>query len=279
MKITKETIRRMLRTFLQVAVGILASNLALLPWTADSAELKAAVTGMLATAIAAGIAAIMNMERDGDRGGAGMTLDAFVKKYLGTAIDADGAAGAQCVDLIKLYLKDCFEITPFSFGGSARMLYENYSQMPERFCKAFVRIANTPELVPQRGDICVWGSGVGCGHGHVAIATGEGDTHRFISWDMNWYGIEMHRQDHNYAAFLGVLRPIGAQPVPGATYFKRYTGSSTSIVDALEAIGAQSSLSYWRKIAAVNGIEKYVGLPTQNRKMLAKLKAGTLIRP
>ena len=62
-------------------------------------------------------------------------------------------------------------------------------------------------------------------------------------------------------------------------YYKRYTGDSISIVDSLKAINVDSSFSYRKKIAKANGISAYLGTPTQNTKLLVKLKAGTLIKP
>lgn len=64
-----------------------------------------------------------------------------------------------------------------------------------------------------------------------------------------------------------------------ATYFKKYTGSSKSIVDSLKAVGASSTFAYRKKIAAVNNISDYIGLSTQNIKMLNLLKQGKLIKP
>ena len=34
-----------------------------------------------------------------------MTLDEFVKEYEGKKIDYDGSYGAQCVDLVRLYIQ------------------------------------------------------------------------------------------------------------------------------------------------------------------------------
>lgn len=31
-----------------------------------------------------------------------MTFDSFVERYIGKAVDYDGVAGVQCVDLVKL---------------------------------------------------------------------------------------------------------------------------------------------------------------------------------
>ena len=63
------------------------------------------------------------------------------------------------------------------------------------------------------------------------------------------------------------------------TYFKKYTGSSISIVDALKSIGEESSFEYRIKIANINGIANYFGTSTQNMYLLNLLKKGKLIKP
>lgn len=66
---------------------------------------------------------------------------------------------------------------------------------------------------------------------------------------------------------------------PLLNYFPKYTGSSTSIVTALKALGIDSSYDYRKKIATANSISNYSGTASQNTTMLNKLKAGTLIKP
>lgn len=61
-------------------------------------------------------------------------------------------------------------------------------------------------------------------------------------------------------------------------YYKKYTGKSTSIVDALKSIGVDGSFSNRKKIANINSISLYVGLASQNTKMLNLLKNGKLIK-
>ena len=68
-------------------------------------------------------------------------------------------------------------------------------------------LENTPSFVPQKGDIVIWGAGLGNIYGHIAIATGEGNTSQFYSYDMNWGGKACKKVLHNYKGFLGVLRP------------------------------------------------------------------------
>lgn len=62
-------------------------------------------------------------------------------------------------------------------------------------------------------------------------------------------------------------------------YFKTYKGTSGSIVTALNAIGANSTLTYRKTIAKANNIANYSGTYAQNVQMLKLLKAGKLIKP
>ena len=75
-----------------------------------------------------------------------------------------------------------------------------------------------------------------------------------------------------------LLRPEPAQ-TPTVNYFPACDASFVSIAEALESIGADSSLSYRTKIAAANGIENYTGTAAQNTEMLNLLKSGLLIVP
>lgn len=63
MKFTKETWRRTLRTFLQVVVAYLAANLCVVDFTAEGEVLTSALIGLLVSALAAGLAAVMNLEK------------------------------------------------------------------------------------------------------------------------------------------------------------------------------------------------------------------------
>jgi hypothetical protein len=62
-------------------------------------------------------------------------------------------------------------------------------------------------------------------------------------------------------------------------YFRACASSYTSIVDALNSIGAESSFAYRKKIAAANNITNYSGTPAQNTTMLNLLKQGKLKKP
>lgn len=222
MKISKEKVKdiaiRALKTFIQAFLSAISVD-ALLGVT-DFDAFKKVLIGILIAAAAAGISAVWNMAQDmlntyfAGKGAGTMTLDAFIKKYLGKAIDYDGAAGKQCVDLIKLYLKHCFGILAGAWGN-AHAYYDYFNIRPELKAN-FVRIKNSKKFVPMKGDICTWSKKMNK-YGHVAIATGKGDTDSFESLDMNWGKEAARYVTHDYDYFLGVLRPIHREGIDGAT--------------------------------------------------------------
>jgi hypothetical protein len=65
----------------------------------------------------------------------------------------------------------------------------------------------------------------------------------------------------------------------GTKYYPKYTGSSSSIVDALATVGEKdTSKAHRTKIAAANGMSGYTGSTTENTKLLKLLKNGKLIK-
>lgn len=137
-----------------------------------------------------------------------ITYDEFIKKHLNKAVDVDGVASAQCVDLATAYFDEVFGSGIKNFYFDAHHfweLFDNNKWLKDNFTK----IANTPEFVPQKGDVVVWSGALSSGGwGHIAIADGVGDTTYFYSYDQNWTGNHdaCVRIKHNYKAVYGVLR-------------------------------------------------------------------------
>lgn len=66
----------------------------------------------------------------------------------------------------------------------------------------------------------------------------------------------------------------------GTNYYPKYKGSSSSIVDALKAVGVKdTSFEKRSKIAQANGIRGYRGIAADNVKLLKLLKDGKLKKP
>lgn len=143
-----------------------------------------------------------------------MNYQEFINTYNGKSIDYDGVAGVQCVDLAKMYLNKVFGLNPGAWGN-AKDYYLNYNNLPLK--NTFNRIANTASFVPQKGDIVVWGARLGNTYGHIAIATGEGNTSNFYSYDLNWGSKVVSKIQHNYKGFLGVLRAKDQSKITGVT--------------------------------------------------------------
>ena len=141
-----------------------------------------------------------------------MNYNEFINTYNGKGFDYDGVAGVQCVDLAKMYLDKVFGIKAGAWGN-AKDYYEGYNNLPLK--NSFDRIANSPTFVPQKGDIVVWGAGLGNKYGHIAVATGEGNTNEFYSYDLNWGSKVVHKVLHNYRGFLGVLRAKDQYKITG----------------------------------------------------------------
>lgn len=139
-------------------------------------------------------------------------FDKYFAERIGVGIDYDGN-GVYCFDLANDYSINLIGGKQF-WGDGAYEIYTNFDNQPGK--ELYERIPNTPEFVPIKGDIMVWGQGIGQ-WGHVAICTGEGDTTWFNSYDQNWGGKNepVTLIKHNYNAVLGVLRPKDQTKVLG----------------------------------------------------------------
>lgn len=217
----KDIVIRALKTFVQAFLSALSVDAVI--GITDFDVLKKVLVSVLIAATAAGISAVWNMALDAlnkrfaGKGAGTMTFDAFCRTYYGKAVDYDKAAGKQCVDLIKLYLKECFNILAGAWGN-AHAYFDSFSIRPALKAN-FIRIKNSPKFVPMKGDICVWSKKMNK-YGHVSIATGRGDTKSFESLDMNWGGEAAKYVHHNYDYFLGVLRPIHRENIDGVKLYK-----------------------------------------------------------
>ena len=134
-----------------------------------------------------------------------MTFDRFYNLCKGKLIDYDHVSGPQCVDLVKVYLNYYFGIKPGAWGNAVDYFTSFEQRKP--LVEKFEKIQNNPTFVPLKGDIVVWGTKIGI-YGHIAIATGNGNTSWFESFDQNWpRGSVCKKVKHTYKGVLGVLRP------------------------------------------------------------------------
>lgn len=90
------------------------------------------------------------------------------------------------------------------------------------------------------------------------------------------FGLQAGTESTLYAVWAW---PPSSNKKGSTAYYKKYTGSSTSIVTALKAVGEKdTSLNHRKKIASLNGISKYTSTASQNSSLIKKLKEGKLIK-
>ena len=135
-----------------------------------------------------------------------MKLEDFILKWQGKFIDFDGYYGNQCFDLLHQYCVECLGITDGRVlaAPGAKDIFEKFDTIFGR--ELFDKIANTPDGIPNEGDIIVWNNGK---WGHVAIFY-NGNVNTFKSFDQNYPTSSCcHIQGHNYNNVLGWLRYKG----------------------------------------------------------------------
>ena len=139
--------------------------------------------------------------------------DQFFGKYDSKGIDFDLYYGFQCMDLYRQFVKECLGFPQSPPVNGAKDVWTTY------LTEYFERILNTIDAIPQKGDIIIWGVGVGP-YGHIAVCK-DGTQQEFTSFDQNWpVGSLCHFQKHNYNNVLGWLRVKTVEdttPPPPAT--------------------------------------------------------------
>lgn len=141
-----------------------------------------------------------------------MSLDQFVNKYNGKKKDFDGAYGAQCVDLIKLYTAEVYGTPNWTTGnGCATGIFTSF---PAALRPHFDKVANNPQdpnQMPPRGAIIVIAGTKGnpCGHTGVVLSANR-STFSMIEQNAP-PGTPIEIENRNYVNVIGWLAPKGVQ--------------------------------------------------------------------
>lgn len=136
-----------------------------------------------------------------------MTFQEFIDTHLGKKLDWDGQYGYQCVDLFRFYCSQVLKIPQPKGVGGASEFWTKFSKDPVLTAN-FYPINNTPDGVPQFGDVILWNNKAGGGWGHVAMFI-EGDSNQFTSLDQNWPVQSVTKTKHDYQNVYGWLHPKG----------------------------------------------------------------------
>ena len=145
-------------------------------------------------------------------------------KYLGRQIDLDGFPPGQpfqCYDLANQYSLDI---------GGQRFTGLNASDIFGQQPSKYDWIRNTPNGVPPAGAVVVWDGGINNGPGHVAVATGNGNTNQFETIDQNWNANRVTLNTHNYSHVIGWGVPKGATNMANYTEEKINEGDVVNVI-------------------------------------------------
>ena len=133
-----------------------------------------------------------------------MTLEEFVKKYIGKKVDFDMVYGAQCVDLFRLYNKEVWGNPYTGVVDGAKDLVVNYERMPLE--QRFLSLIPVNRDLVMAGDVAVWNATEVNKYGHVAIVVGFLGDESLIVFEQDGFkqdGAKLNiRTDDNLLGFL-----------------------------------------------------------------------------
>ncbi len=181
-----------------------------------------------------------------------MNLDNFITAYNGKkGVGNTTANKGECVGLVMVWLVDTLK-QPHVWGHAMDLL-KNADRT------AYDVILNTPDAVPQKGDVIVWRKGFNGTFGHTAIATGTGTTNSFEVFEQNnplGAGCRLHT--YSYSFVDGWLRPkavaegcLLANTEENRVTFERLVANSTTY-DAIKAAGFSNVETILSKITSLN---------------------------
>jgi len=244
MKFTKETLNRSLRTFCQAALSYMLVSLAAVDFSQDNQAIKTLLLGAAVSALAAGIAAVMNLEMPKDFGGGEYTFDAWVKAFEGKKLDVDGVSGVQCVDLAKHYCRNVIGIDKKysdAWGNAVDWFYD-FNKKPW-LTQNFIRHRYTSDMKIKKGDIAILKTA--SKYGHIVVCTGKYDKNGFEAYDENYNGTHAGMTKRTFAysgnrTLLGVLRPIDRINIARAPKIGSGTYKLTNVRGIYNSYGSSS---------------------------------------
>lgn len=135
-----------------------------------------------------------------------MDLTDFINHYFGKKVDFDGAYGAQCVDLFRMYCKEVLVLPHTGAVDGAKDLFLEWDHLPlERYF--FNKVLN-----PECGDVVIWGETSTNKYGHVAIFISKINKKEMLVFEQDGF-----KQDgakfkvRKFENVLGYLRKKGGE--------------------------------------------------------------------
>jgi len=173
-----------------------------------------------------------------------MNLQGFISKYQGKTkgYPTDNDYQGECLSIVKLYIKEVFNINPPPSGSNSA--YGYWSNFPSPLNTVFKKVAYSPGLIPQPGDIPIWNTKVGNGYGHIDVVVDAG-RNNFTGFDQNWGGRHAHLVTHDYSNIVGWLTPIQEEPMSKLLTYLGMESEEAAIARLDEHLGTKDSKCDW----------------------------------
>lgn len=274
--ITKDTVERAVKTFLQAFLAYIVTVLAAGDYLEGEISKKALV-GLLMSALAAGVSAVMNMFKNAkpEQLGGGTTFESWVNKYLGKRTDYDGVYGVQCVDLIDCYIEKCLGLKK-GFWGNAKNWWtdrNSSSWLKKNFDFVTPKYKNG-EL--KKGDIGIRTSG---SYGHIFVVYGPAANGKFKYYDQNATGngdkMTLREKTFSSSYINGILRPKNQSNLKSAT-LPSYTVGKTYTITGVRGVYADKYAKTRKKVKQLTANGKQ-NATSKNANNNAYFKKGTRV--
>lgn len=133
------------------------------------------------------------------------SIKQWLTKSVGESFDTDGHYGLQCKDFANAYAQWLgYPLQPSNAGETWDVEQDSY----------WKKVSYQPGMIPQLGDIVIWGGWPENIFGHIAVIL-EASTNTFQSVDQNWNSTDVTKGspaaiiEHSYTKpkIIGFLRP------------------------------------------------------------------------
>ena len=131
-----------------------------------------------------------------------MTFEQFLQYYkVGQSYAYNGTYNGECVTLVKLYILNVLDVIPQSIGNAKEYWLKRNGKYIQSI---FTPIKNTPDFIPQRGDVFVRTSGI---YGHIGIVISATKDY-FYTIEQNYNGCGVVKNvKHTDWKNINFLRP------------------------------------------------------------------------
>jgi len=146
-----------------------------------------------------------------------MTYQNFLNTFLGASwgYPDNNSFKGECLSIVKIYIKECFGISPPPSGTNSA--YGYWSNFPSPLGTVFEKVVNTDTLIPEAGWIAIWKPWDSNPYGHIAIVAEDSTTGTLKNYAQNWTSKVFQLESNRYTNVVGFLKPKIISSIPTMT--------------------------------------------------------------